>query len=793
MYIQYKLRITWELKQNTCEPCNASAHNLKGIFYITLNTNTPTRVPNTTLQQTSSPDITTVSNTPYNRTSWTTQHALSSDYLPIITTINIRHDYRLQQNRRTVTNYKRADWTQFTEDKESAFAQTTIPTNIHTANRILMADKQNIPKGKMHSNCRLLSEDIVCKITQRNNIRRANTCDPALKLLNEEITSDIQKHKQNLWKEHLDAHWDHRHNTHTLWKTIHGLSNRAPPHTLNTSITFNNKIASTPKQIANCFTKQFTNTVKHATHKTNRHINRATHNIQGYNITLTTSQVQEAIKQSKNNNSQGSDKLNIRHLKHIGPLGLAFLTSMFKTALNKNIIPHTWKLANIVPIPKPNKDTDKGTSYRPISLLSVIAKTLEKSLLPYITANIPNTPMQHGYKTQHSTVTALHTLKNTVAKGFNRMAPPARTITVTLDMSKAFDTINIHTLIRKLLQTNIPGTIIKFFANYIKGRKAYTTYRNHTSKQRQFKTGVPQGGVLPPTLFNIYTSDLPPPSAPVQVMAYADDITITSTHTSTSAAKKYIQPYLHKVFAWTKQNNLLLNPGKTTCTLFTPDPAEYTSNLDLTINNKALPIATHPNVLGFTLDPKLTYSTHIHNISVQAHKPQQIIKALTTTGWGKQKETLMATYKAVMRPALEYASSVWSPIASSTSINKLQVMQNAALRTATGCTQDTNIHLHDETLTLPIYEHLQYNTIQTENTTSITSPTQTHNILQHSKAPKPNIFNNGRYTTNIPTDPHTVTTTDIKTNMRHIHTSIVSRHLATRGNNKILAHTSTPH
>ena len=164
---------------------------------------------------------------------------------------------------------------------------------------------------------------------------------------------------------------------------------------------------------ANCFTKQFTNTVKHATHKTNRHINRATHNIQGYNIRLTTSQVQEAIKQSKNNNSQGPDKLNIRHLKHIGPLGLAFLTSMFKTALNKNIIPHTWKLANIVPIPKPNKDTDKGTSYRPISLLSVIAKTLEKSLLPYITANIPNTPMQHGY-----TLAQLRTNKSPFLKSY---------------------------------------------------------------------------------------------------------------------------------------------------------------------------------------------------------------------------------------------------------------------------------------------------------------------------------------------------------------------------------------
>ena len=196
------------------------------------------RVPNTTLQQTSSPDITTVSNTLHNRTSWTTQHALTSDHLPII--INIRDDYRLQQNRRTFTNYKKADWTQFTEVTESVFTQTIKPTNIHTANRIfttiiLMADNHNIPMGKMHSNCRLLSDHIVCKISQRNNMSRANTCDPALKLQNVEITYDI--HKQNIWKEHLDAHWDHRHNTHIIWKTIHGLSNRAPLHTLNTTIT----------------------------------------------------------------------------------------------------------------------------------------------------------------------------------------------------------------------------------------------------------------------------------------------------------------------------------------------------------------------------------------------------------------------------------------------------------------------------------------------------------------------------------------------------------------------------
>ena len=95
-------------------------------------------------------------------------------------------------------------------------------------------------------------------------------------------------------------------------------------------------------------------------------------------------------------------------------------------------------------------------------------------------------------------------------------------MTVALDMSKYFDTINIYTLI-----TNQKAATDQ---DSIKGHKAYTTYINHTSS-RQFKTSVQHGGVLSPTLFNIYTADILPPRAPVQVMAYANDITITSTHT----------------------------------------------------------------------------------------------------------------------------------------------------------------------------------------------------------------------------------------------------------------------
>ena len=179
--------------------------------------------------------------------------------------------------------------------------------------------------------------------------------------------------------------------------------------------------------------------------------------------------------------------------------------------------------------------------------------------------------------------------------------------------------------------------------------------------------------------------------------------------------------------------------------------------------------------------------------SAPIDKHLHIIKALTATGWGKQKETLMATYKAVMGPALEYTCSVWSPIASSTSKTNCKSCrtQHWELPQDAHKTQTYNICMtkHSHSPYTSTYSSMFHNTNRKHNIYHIPyTNTQHTSTLQGQNT----IFNNGRYTTNIPTDPHTVTTTDIKTNMRHIHTSIVSRHLAIRGNNKILR-THPPH
>ena len=414
--------------------------------------------------------------------------------------------------------------------------------------------------------------------------------------------------------------WDHKVNTHILWNTLSNLANKKPPQQPNRSISFNNKTYSTSKDISTQFNKQFTNATKHTTDKQNRIIDRATHKLEtDTNLEITETEVKKAITLSENNKSTGPDNICILHLKHLGPIAISFLTKLFNLSLQQNDIPPIWKLAKIIPIPKSNKDPNIGSSYRPISLLSPIAKTMEKVILPHITYNIKNNLSQHGYKAHYSTTTALHKITDSIAKGFNKPQPPDRTIVVALDLSKAFDTVNIHTLIRKLQNTQIPPTIIKYIANYLKGRSAFTQFRNTTSAQKILKTGVPQGGVLSPVLFNIYTSDIPKPPPHVQLETYADDMNTLSSHQDIHTIEQRIQPYLDNIYTWTKQNDLQLNPDKSTATLFTPDPAQYSTEINLTINNNKIPTIKNPKILGLTLDPKLNFLEHIKTTKAKAN------------------------------------------------------------------------------------------------------------------------------------------------------------------------------
>ena len=425
-------------------------------------------------------------------------------------------------------------------------------------------------------------------------------------------------------------------------------------------------------------------------------------------------------------------------------------------------------------------------------MLSPIAKTLEKVLLPHLIHNIPKTKHQHGFKSDHSTTTALHQLTSQITQGFNQHPPPLRTVVVSLDLSKAFDTVNIHSLISKIHQTTVPHTIVKFISSYIKGRQGFTQYQNSRSKLQQFKTGVPQGGVLSPILFNLYTSDLPDPPMGVTILSYADDMTPAASHSNYHIAEQRLQPYLQDIYNWTKRNDLILNPDKSTATLFTSDTHEHNVILNLTINNITIPTVKNPKILGLTLDPSFSFAEHIKVAKEKADSSLKIIKALTSTSWGKQKETLLATYKAITLPVIEYASTIWSPVVSDSNLRKLQTTQNDALRIITGCTSDTNTqHLHIETKTLPLLNHLKLHASQLRQKSQL--PTHPlHDLTnpdENLRRMKATIFDKwSRKTIIIDQDNRNQPTLDsISQNMKTIHTMAVSECIGAYEPNPILS------
>ena len=157
-------------------------------------------------------------------------------------------------------------------------------------------------------------------------------------------------------------------------------------------------------------------------------------------------------------------------------------------------------------------------------------------------------------------------------------------------------------------------------------------------------------------------------------------------------------------------------------TLFTPNNKEVEEDPGIKINGAPIRLEPNPKILGVTFDPMATFSPHIAETVKKAKSKLNILKSLASSSWGQDKETILITYKSICRSVLEYSNPIWSPSICQTNWDKLQVIQNKALRIANGCLTLSGIdHLHQETKVLPIKEHATMLTKQF--TASFTNPT----------------------------------------------------------------------
>ena len=277
---------------------------------------------------------------------------------------------------------------------------------------------------------------------------------------------------------------------------------------------------------------------------------------------------------------------------------------------------------------------------------------------------------------------------------------------VALDLTAAFDTVNITTLFKDLLASAIPSGVKRWLTAYLRGRSTYVEFNGARSNRRKVTQGVPQGGVLSPILFNIYMSKLPDPPANIGVVSYADDISILTTGPMIGPLAQHMNGYLDILARWLRDRHLTLSTAKSSVTLFTTWNREMTLPLGVRIEGHELPLVQQPKLLGVKFDSLHTFAHHAAYCNTKLRQRNNILKKLAGTTWGCSREILLTTYKAIGRSVINYGAPIWTPILSQSRWSDLQRRQNAAMRTISGCYTMTSInHLHSECQLLPVKDH----------------------------------------------------------------------------------------
>lgn len=537
-------------------------------------------------------------------------------------------------------------------------------------------------RDRMHAQVKQVQNNRVLTLTYS---RYRNFCNKLLKKVKIEYEkSELEKHKKNIKK---------------TWQTIKQITYTAKPKTsceklLNLSSnaqlsvdSVNDYFVNVGKNIANQI--ELNRTV--SGNNTNSLSSLPSHIKSIGMIAADEAEIYTILNGLKNECAVGYDGISTSFLKYCSPKIVPLITHLCNVCMDTGTFPKVFKTAIITPVHK-GGNGDSITNYRPISVLTALSKILEKVINKRLTSYLESynilSNSQYGFRSARSTEGAVTGLIDMIVDNIDRKN---KVIGIFLDLAKAFDTVSIPILIKKLEIIGCRDTSLKLLSDYLTDRTQKTKIGELISQEQSIAYGVPQGSVLGPSLFLVYVNDLCNLKLNHgRIFSYADDTALIFEGNSWEEVRSRAEEGLKVVMKWLQDNLLALNISKTKFMTFT-NPRSRTPVITLKAHANCvngsngscdcteLEQVQNIKYLGVVIDEKLNWKQHIKTLSGRVRKLIYVFKNLREVA---DRKLLINIYNSLCRSILTYCNTAWGG-ACVTYLLQLERAQRAVLKVAT--------------------------------------------------------------------------------------------------------------
>lgn len=523
-----------------------------------------------------------------------------------------------------LSKLRKEDWEDVrrSETADAAYeAFISIFKRIYHEHFILIT--QNIKKGKGRKPW--VNRECIKRIKQKTRLfkkflkSRLDTDFDIFRQYRNKLTSFLRSEKNKYL--HDQFRREYCNQTGDVWKKLNKLLNRTqPPSTVDDLVINGKRICG--KELAEAFNKFFRDAVS-----IGQCIPPATYGIKEnkHSIYLEPTdehEVRDIYASFKNSRARDIDDIQIEPVKFVLDVIAPLLAHIYNLAIATGCFPKMMQISKVSVLHKKG-DRNELSNYRPISVLPIFSKGLEKIIHKRITKfshafNLIN-ESQHGFLHGKSTESALLTQKEIILKAFELKQI---CVGIYIDFSKAFDRIQHATLLEKLQLYGIRGVPLLLIKSYLKHRFQCVSIGTAVSSLQQVVTGVPQGSILGPLLFILYINDINTINKTPTYVIYADDTSLFFTGKNLQILAPEINNALEDIQKWSKENSLLINDKKTKAVLFHPRQLSVTIDSSLFLGTAPIEFVNSIKILGVLFQKNMSWDDHFDH--VQSHVAKSV-------------------------------------------------------------------------------------------------------------------------------------------------------------------------